>query len=78
VYCTARINANANRSGAADQDIYLRTLRSTAGDQELARSTGHLLVDVLDRTVDAAIVISNDSDCGIRCRKRAGGCRSGR
>lgn len=121
VYCTARINGNSNASGAADQNIYLRTLLASGGvdhiefgnyiakvirrplatenkrrrpvlvepdwpmmihhnDQSVPGArfiasvatweekgsdvnvVSHLLIDVLDGTVDAAVVISNDSD----------------
>ena len=122
VYCTARIDGNSNASGAADQNIYLRTLVASGsvdhiefgnyiakvierplavrnrrrrpvlvepgwpmmvqhngevlvtGTKFLAsvatceekgsdvNVVSHLLVDVLDGTVDAAVVISNDSD----------------
>jgi uncharacterized LabA/DUF88 family protein len=122
VYCTARISGADNRSGATDQDIYLKALVAakavdlieygsyvsrvkqaplatpdSKGRPVLTRSAppllvkdaadrpvrdavfmvsharreekgsdvnvaAHLLVDVLQKDVDAAIVISNDSD----------------
>jgi NYN domain len=121
VYCTARISAADNPSGAADQDVYLKSLKaahsvdhieygnyiakvvkrplavegprnrpvvvqpawpimvqhqgeavpdatfmaSVAEWQEKGSDVNvasHLLVDVLDGAVDAAVVISNDSD----------------
>lgn len=124
VYCTAVIDAASNPSGFADQDIYLKALRASAGVDHIeygyyvarvkyaplavrapSRSgipqlvtpqwpilvqdaqgnaipdatfmvsyahreekgsdvnvASHLLVDVLSSQVDAAVVISNDSD----------------
>jgi hypothetical protein len=121
VYCTARIDAATNPSGAGDQEVYLRALLATGSVDHIefgnyiakvikrplatesrrrqpilvepawpvvvqhngmpmpdarflasvatweekgsdVNVASHLLVDVLDGTIDAAVVISNDSD----------------
>jgi hypothetical protein len=121
VYCTARINHNANPSGATDQDIYLKALRHAQSVDHIelgnyiakvvkrplatedtrrrpiiahpawpimiqnqgtvvpdatfmasvavweekgsdVNVASHLLVDVLDGVIDAAVLFSNDSD----------------
>lgn len=56
IYCTARVSGTEDRSSPADQkgtDVNLAT---------------HLLVEVLERSVDAAMVISNDSDLELPIR----------
>jgi hypothetical protein len=121
VYCTARIDAATNPSGASDQDVYLKALAATGSVDHIeygnyiakvvkrplatenlrhkpvivqpawpimvqragsavpdatfmasvamweekgsdVNVASHLLVDVLDGVIDAAVVISNDSD----------------
>lgn len=124
-YCTARISARDNASGAQDQDVYLKTLISSHGvdlieygyytskiktrpmaiadrknrpkivnpdwpikvkngamvndpnatfmvsvaDREEKGSdvnvATHLLIDIFDKKIDAAVVISNDSDLAL-------------
>ena len=54
VYCTARIDARTNPTGQTDQDTYLKALRTSVAS--------HLLIDALKSAVDAAVIVSNDSD----------------
>lgn len=47
VYCTARVSGSRDPSSAADQNVYIRALAAH---------------NVLQQEVDAAVVVSNDSD----------------
>ena len=59
------------RGGAVSDAVFMVSYANRAEKGSDGNVAAHLLLDVLAGSVDAALVISNDSDCGFPSSRRA-------